>query len=68
MKHFKWNDKTNLSVIIWDHSINAEFECPGISDKEIINNPYLVKYDSALMVICRVLSELIEIEEGKKHD
>lgn len=61
---FRWNE-TREPYRFWDHDEQKEITSVGRSDSEIIKRPNLVKFESGLLALCRVVAELIEIEEKR---
>ena len=63
----KWNE-IRESIEFWDpNTLEGRGAILGktISDKSLVNNPSQAKYDDILAALCRVVSELIEIEETR---
>jgi|WetSurMetagenome_2_1015567.scaffolds.fasta_scaffold936942_2 hypothetical protein len=62
--NYKWNDDNNQNF--WDNLNNIEYKLE-LSDKLLINNPDLASENSVLRALCRIVSELIEIEETRTN-
>lgn len=63
---YKWNETRKTEGFTYNPNTNLEvpFE-KNISDKEIIKNPEQFGRENVAEVICRVLRELIELQEKK---
>lgn len=59
---FKWNEKTDRTF--WDHQNECEI-LVGKSDAEIVKDPSGGEFHTILGAVCRVLAELVEIEESR---
>jgi hypothetical protein len=62
MKDFRWNGYNKATY--WNDLLGIEVT-DIISDKSFINNPGSAKINSILDALCRVVSELMEIEENR---
>lgn len=66
-KEFKWNT-VSQPISFWDPSPGEPQDKDRtvlMSDAELIKNPGHAKFQDVLEASCRVLSELIELEEQK---
>lgn len=63
-RKYRWNEE-NSPITFWDHESNMEIPEKGMSDKQIVCNPNSLKFESILRAACKVLAELVELEEGR---
>lgn len=63
MKKFRWNDEKQLDFF-WSPVEMKDFELTR-SDAQIVRAPKSVKMDTVLLAVCRVLAELIDLEEER---
>ncbi len=67
MKEFRWNDPNLHTGSFWDTDsqeiipYKEDIRC----DKSVLNNPGGFEYRVAIQALCRVVSELIELEEKR---
>ncbi len=65
MKDFKWNRVHDHIGPFWDFEEHTEIiKQETRSDASVIRNPAGYNTQLALEALCRVVAELIEIEEG----
>ena len=64
MKPFKWNS-TPTEVWVWDSIQNIEIKQLRESDLNVIKNPNFLKIEDVLRSLCKVVTELAEIEERR---
>lgn len=65
MSQFKWNERRE-PYRHWDWKKNVELTSPGPTDKEIIATQKIGSYyEETLRSLCRVVSELVELEENR---
>lgn len=62
MKIFSWD--TERSYHYWDHITKSE-SIKLNTDKHTINNPNNITFEDTLAALCRVVSELMRIEENR---
>lgn len=66
---FRWNNGSISTVRFWDHNANggkgAEAERTVRSDRDTVRNYNLCKVDDLVSALCRVVSELVDIEEAR---
>lgn len=60
---FRWNE-FNEPKYFWDTDSDEE-KSVIVTDKGLINNPNQGKFEDVLRSLCRVVSELVELEEKK---
>jgi ribonuclease HI len=65
-RKFKWNDLNKEDFRFWVPETNKEFYVSD-SDKNIINNFNGKKVEDIVGALCRIASELIEIEESRNN-
>lgn len=65
---YRWNNTASRSIAFWDFETNSDTGCAPVitSDKNTINNPGGMRNEHVLEAMCRVVAELIEIEEKRK--
>ena len=70
MKNFKWNELKKHVGGRWDsHSLEAIPYCQiEMSDKDMLKYEYQFEYRVTLESLCRIVSELVEIEEGRSKN
>ena len=67
MNDYKWNHIAE-SYRYWDHESESVKVSNPVSDKQLINQPNLAKFEDILRALCHVVSELVEIEESKSNE
>lgn len=67
MKNFKWNNLKEQWGSFWDPQSQQieSFHSEIRSNKSIVNNPSNYEIRVAVEALCRVISELVEIEENR---
>lgn len=65
-RKFKWNDLNKEDFRFWVPDTNKEFYVSD-SDKNIVNNFNGKKVEDIVGALCRIASELIEIEESRNN-
>lgn len=66
-KYFKWNDM-RAGHRYWDLDTNREEWTVSTTDKYLIDHPEQAKFEDVLAALCRVVSELVEIEEQRNEN
>ena len=68
MNPFKWNEPKEQVGSFWNSSTGEieEYHKEIRSDRSIINNPGGFEIRVAVEALCRVISELVELEEFEK--
>jgi hypothetical protein len=66
--NFRWNKTKEQIGSFWNVSSNEiePYRIETCSDKDILNYPCGLEHRVALEALCRVVSELIEIEEKRQ--
>lgn len=66
MKNFRWNIIPPESKAFWDKENDCLDVCSQLSDKQILQYPNApLRY--VLFALCRVVLDLIEIEEARNE-
>jgi hypothetical protein len=64
---YDWNEPEQV-VERWDHNRDAIYLSSGNSNKELIADPSAARFEDVLRALCKVVSELVEIEESKDSE
>ena len=67
MSEFKWNDVKSHGGLFWDSDLQEviPYKEETRSDRSLINRFNGCEHRLALEALCRIVSELVEIEENR---